>query len=191
MRPGRIVVFVLVVAATRLFGCGSAVSASHYDQSCKWASDCAAVGVGDPCSTPCMEFPSADAINRTSAASYSYDAVESQYHCSHCGSTLGNCSGNAAAAKSAYCNAGTCTVCDDPNSCKCAPKDPTCGANGAAGIPDAGAGEGGTDAASDSAPAEGGTGDSGIAEGGRGDAGREAGETDGGGDAETDSAAGD
>ena len=161
MRPGRIVVFVLVVAATRLVGCGSPVSASHYDQSCKWASDCQAVGVGDPCSTPCMEFPSVDAISRNSSASYSYDAVESQYHCSHCGSTLGTCSGNVASAKSAYCNAGTCTVCGDPDSCKCAPKDPTCGITGAAGIPDGGT-EGGSDASGgDSAAKEGGAGEGG------------------------------
>jgi hypothetical protein len=152
MRPGRIVVFVLVVGATRLVGCGSTVDASRYDQSCTWASDCFAVGVGDPCSTPCMEFPSADAISRTSGASYGSDAVEAQYSCSHCGSTLGNCTGNSAASKSAYCNAGTCTVCDDPDSCKCAPKDPTCGATGSAGIPDAGT-EGGKDAAAESSVA--------------------------------------
>jgi hypothetical protein len=114
MRPGRVVVFVLVVGVTRLIGCGSTVTAANYDQTCVWASDCQAVGVGDPCSTPCMEFPSADAISHKASASYSYDAVEAQYHCSHCGSTLGNCSGNAAAAKSAYCSAGKCTICDDP-----------------------------------------------------------------------------
>jgi hypothetical protein len=185
MRPGRIVVFVLVVAATRLVGCGSTVEASRYDQSCKWASDCRAVGVGDPCSTPCMEFPSADAISNNAAASYSYDAVEAQYHCSHCGSALGNCSGNPAAAKSAYCNAGTCTVCDDPNSCKCAPKDPTCGTNGAAGIPDGGA-DGATDGGEDSAATEGG-----APEGGGGDASHEAGAGEGGHDAGTDGIAAD
>jgi hypothetical protein len=103
MRPGRVVVFVLVVGVTRLIGCGSTVTAANYDQTCVWA-----------CSTPCMEFPSADAISHKASASYSYDAVEAQYHCSHCGSTLGNCSGNAAAAKSAYCSAGKCTICDDP-----------------------------------------------------------------------------
>ena len=184
MRPGRIVVFVLVVGVTRLVGCGSPVSASHYDQSCKWASDCQAVGVGDPCSTPCMEFPSADAISRNSAASYSYDAVEAQYHCSHCGSTLGNCSGNPAAAKSAYCNKGTCTVCDNSDSCTCAKTDPTCGANGAMGIPDGGtdgeadgAVEGGTDAAPDVAAGDAGT-DGGNDTGTTGDSGHDA-ESDG------------
>jgi hypothetical protein len=131
-----------------------------------------------------MEFPSADAISNNSAASYSYDAVEAQYHCSHCGSTLGNCSGNPAASKSAWCNKGTCTVCDDPDSCKCAPKDPTCGASGAMGIPpDAGAdgeAEGGTDAASDVVVTDTGTGgnDTGAKEDGATEAGHDA-ESDG------------
>lgn len=130
MRKAQLALAVVIVAATRVIACGSTVSASHYDQSCQTSADCVAVGVGDPCSTACEEFPDTDAISRKSLETYNYDAFSAQYACSHCGSISG-CSGSAALAKSAYCVKGTCTVCDKADPCS----------------------EGGTDAGTD-APAE-------------------------------------
>lgn len=149
MRKAQLALAVVVVAATRMIACGSTVSASHYDQSCQTAADCVAVGVGDPCSTACEEFPDTDAISRKALETYNYDAFSAQYACSHCGSISG-CSGNAALAKSAYCVQGTCTVCDKADPCSCAPKsDPSC-SGGDGGV----VSEGGTDAGSTDAPAE-------------------------------------
>jgi hypothetical protein len=146
MRPRGIVTFVLVLLAARLVGCGATVTASKYDQSCKFASDCIVVGVGDPCGQPCVQFPSADAIAGTAAASYRLDADDAQYGCGDCGTPLSNCGNNATAGKSAYCNAGTCAVCDHESSCACAPMDSTCGVPGMPGMPDAGMGDAAPDA---------------------------------------------
>lgn len=145
MRKAQLALAVVVVAATRMIACGSTVSASHYDQTCQTAADCIAVGVGDPCSTPCEAFPEADAISRKALETYNYDAFSAQYSCSHCG-TVGQCAENAALTQSAYCVKGTCTLCNSADPCTCAPKDPSCA--------DAGLElEGGTDGESD-APAE-------------------------------------
>jgi hypothetical protein len=135
---------IVVVVATRAIACGSTVSASHYDQTCQTAADCVAVGVGDPCSTACEEFPEADAISRKSLETYNYDAFSAQYACSHCGS-LSGCSGNAALTNSAYCKQGTCTLCDKADPCSCAPQDPSCVDGGPAS-------DGGTDAPAEAAP---------------------------------------
>jgi hypothetical protein len=146
MRKAQLALAVVVVAATRMIACGSTVSASHYDQTCQTSADCVVIGVGDPCSTPCEEFPEADAISRKALETYNYDAFSSQYSCSHCGAISG-CSGNPAATKSAQCVQGTCTLCEGP-SCS--------GTDG--GVPEGGTDgsvvpEGGTDAGTD-APAE-------------------------------------
>jgi hypothetical protein len=137
MRKAQLALAAVVVAATRMIACGSTVSASHYDQTCQTSADCVAIGVGDPCSTPCEEFPQADAISRKALETYNYDAFSAQYSCSHCGAISG-CSGNPAAAKSAQCVQGTCALCDGPS----------CTGTDAGGVP-----EGGTDAGND-APAE-------------------------------------
>jgi hypothetical protein len=136
MRKAQLALAVVVVAATRMIACGSTVSAGHYDQTCQTSADCVAVGVGDPCSTACEEFPEADAISRKSLETYNYDAFSAQYACSHCGGISG-CTGNPAAAKSATCVQGTCTLCDGAS----------CGDGGA--VP-----EGGTTDAAKDAPAE-------------------------------------
>jgi hypothetical protein len=134
MRKAQLALAAVVVAATRMIACGSTVSASHYDQTCQTSADCVAVGVGDPCSTACEEFPEADAISHKALETYNYDAFSAQYSCSHCGAISG-CSGNAALTKTAVCVQGTCTVCD--------PSTQACGADGG-GVP-----EGGSDAAHD------------------------------------------
>jgi hypothetical protein len=139
MRKAQLALAVVVVAATRMIACGSTVSASHYDQTCQTSADCVAIGVGDPCSTACEEFPEADAISRKALESYNYDAFSAQYSCSHCGAISG-CSGNPASAKTAVCLQGTCTICD--------PSTQTCGTDGGV-VP-----EGGTDAGKDAPPAE-------------------------------------
>ena len=145
MRKAQLALAVVVVAATRMIACGSTVSASHYDQSCQTSADCVAVGVGDPCSTACEEFPEADAISRKALETYNYDAFSAQYACSHCG-TISGCGGNPAATKSAYCVQGTCTLCNQADPCSCNSKDPSC--------IDGGVVEGGTDAGQDASPAE-------------------------------------
>jgi hypothetical protein len=145
MRKAQLALAAVVVAATRMIACGSTVSASHYDQTCQTSADCVAVGVGDPCSTACEEFPEADAISRKALETYNYDAFSTQYACSHCGSISG-CSGNPAAAKSAYCAQGTCTLCDKADPCSCNSHDPSC-IDGGVTV------EGGTDGGED-APAE-------------------------------------
>jgi hypothetical protein len=109
MRKAQLALAVVVVAATRMIACGSTVSASHYDQTCQTSADCVAIGVGDPCSTACEEFPEADAISRKSLESYNYDAFSAQYACSHCGA-LSGCSGNPTSAKTAVCVQGTCAL---------------------------------------------------------------------------------
>ena len=136
MRKAQLALAVVVVAATRMIACGSTVSAGHYDQSCETSADCVAVGVGDPCSTACEEFPEADAISRKALETYNYDAFSAQYACSHCGSISG-CGGNPAASKSAYCAQGTCAICEGTS----------CGDGGVAI-------EGGTDAGQDAPSAE-------------------------------------
>jgi hypothetical protein len=146
MRKAQVALAVVVVAATRMIACGSTVSASHYDQTCQTSADCVAIGVGDPCSTACEEFPEADAISRKALETYNYDAFSAQYACSHCVSISG-CAGNPAAAKSAYCVQGTCTLCDQADPCSCNAKDPSC--TDAAPVF-----EGGTDAGQDAPPAE-------------------------------------
>ncbi len=146
MRKAQLALAVVVVAATRMIACGSSVSASHYDQSCQTAADCVAIGVGDPCSTACAEFPDTDAISRKALETYNYDAFSAQYACSHCGGISG-CSGNPALSKSAYCVQGKCTLCEQSDPCSCAPHDPSC--------TDAGVGtDGGTEEAGPDAPAE-------------------------------------
>jgi hypothetical protein len=125
MRKAQLALAVVVVAATRTIACGSSVSASHYDQTCQTAADCIAIGVGDPCSTPCEGFPQADAISRKALETYNYDAFSAQYSCSHCG-TVGQCAENTALTQSAYCVKGTCTLCDKPDPCDCNPHDPSC-----------------------------------------------------------------
>jgi hypothetical protein len=142
MRKAQLALAVVVIAATRMIACGSTVSASKYDQTCQTAADCVAVGVGDPCSTACEEFPDVDAISRKALETYNYDAFSAQYSCSHCGS-ISNCPGNAALTKSAYCVQGTCTICDQSDPCSCAPHDPSC--------TDGGLVEGGTDGETDAA----------------------------------------
>ncbi len=150
MRKAQLALAVLVVAATRAIACGSTVTASHYDQMCQTAADCVAVGVGDPCSTACEEFPEADAISRKALETYNYDAFSAQYACSHCGSISG-CTGNVALKNSAYCKQGTCAVCDKTDPCSCAPaNDPSCsdgGVGSEGGTPDAG-----TDAPAEATP---------------------------------------
>jgi hypothetical protein len=144
MRKAQLALAVVVIAATRMIACGSTVSASHYDQTCQTAADCVAVGVGDPCSTACEEFPDVDAISRKALETYNYDAFSAQYSCSHCGSISG-CSANPVLSKSAYCVQGTCTLCDQTDPCSCAPHDPSC-------IDAAPIGEGGTDGETDAGP---------------------------------------
>src|SRR5579884_3077965 len=143
MKKAQLALAVVVVGATRMIACGSTVSASHYDQSCQTTADCVAVGVGDPCSTACEEFPDADAISRKALETYNYDAFSAQYACSHCGSISG-CGGNPAASKSAYCKQGTCALCDNADPCSCNKSDPSCTG---AGTP----GDAGTDAGADAA----------------------------------------
>jgi hypothetical protein len=142
MKKAQLALAAVVVAATRMIACGSTVSASHYDQSCQTAADCVAVGVGDPCSTACEEFPDVDAISTKAIQTYNSDAFSAQYSCSHCGSLAATCNSSVqSASKSAYCVQGTCTVCNQADPCSCAPHDPSC--------IDGGVGEGGTDGSSD------------------------------------------
>jgi hypothetical protein len=151
----RAVVVLLVAAATRLVGCGSTIAASDYDQTCTVASDCVAVGVGDPCGTPCETFPSTDVISRTSFQRYRQDAVTSQESCSHCGGIQG-CAGGGQATTSAYCVNMKCTLCASANPCDCAKGDPSCTDAG----PDASGGDGGGgDAGGGDAATDGGGGD--------------------------------
>lgn len=146
MKKAQLALAIVVVGATRMIACGSTVSASHYDQSCQTAADCVAVGVGDPCSTACEEFPDVDAISRKALETYNQDAFSAQYACSHCGPISG-CSGNGTtASKSAYCVQGTCTVCDKSDPCSCAPHDPSCVEGGVV------EGDGGTDGGEDASP---------------------------------------
>ncbi len=122
----------LVFLATRLVGCGhTSLSDSQYDQTCQQASDCIAVGTGDPCTSSCGEFPSTGAIAAKAQLSYEQDALTAQYGCARgCGEQKG-CETNIEKKSSAYCAAGRCTVCDDPNPCTCAPaSDPSCAAQG-------------------------------------------------------------
>jgi len=142
MRKAQVALAVVVVAATRMIACGSTVSAGHYDQTCQTAADCVTVGVGDPCSTPCEEFPEADAISRKALETYNYDAFSAQYSCSHCG-TISGCSGNAAIAKTAVCVRGTCTICD--------PSTDACGTDGG-GVPEGGVSDAAHDAPAEAAP---------------------------------------
>jgi hypothetical protein len=148
MRKAQLALAVVVVAATRMIACGSSVSASHYDQTCKTTADCIAVGVGDPCSTPCEAFPDADAISRSALETYNYDAFSAQYACSHCG-TVGQCAENPALTNSAYCVQGTCKLCDKTDPCDCNPQDPSCND---AGVTSEGGTEAGTDAPAEAAP---------------------------------------
>ena len=147
-------VVVVVAVATRVVGCGSTIAASDYDQSCKVDSDCVAVGVGDPCGTPCDTFPAFDVISRTAYQRYRYDAVTAQESCSHCG-TIQGCSGATQTTTSAYCVNDKCTLCNSVNVCDCMKDDPSCadagndGATGEGGMGGDGGDGGGTDAVSD------------------------------------------
>jgi hypothetical protein len=125
MRVGHLATVLVVFAATRLIGCGTTIEAASFDQSCTRATDCVAIGVGDPCSTSCVLFPSEDAIARTDYAAYREQAISAQYSCSHCGSLQG-CGDTLAAPTSAYCVNQRCTVCDSSDPCTCAPHDPSC-----------------------------------------------------------------